>query len=77
MVELKNPTYYKYKVTDKKDENIKYFFTYKELNDYIKVPRTTLYRILKGHNSKYLKEHNFYSVKLPRLELREIAYSTD
>ena len=51
MVDLKHPTYYKYKVSNKKDEEVQYFFNY-----------------------KYLKEHNFYSVKLPRLELREISY---
>ena len=74
MVDLKHPTYYKYKVSNKKDEEVQYFFNYKQLKEYVDIPRTTLYRILKGHNSKYLKEHNFYSVKLPRLELREISY---
>ena len=74
MVELKNPTYYKYKVTDKNGENIKYFYNYKELTEYISVTRTTLYRILKGHKSKYLKEHDFFKVKLPRLALNEIIY---
>lgn len=74
MVLLKNPTYYKYKVSDKNDEDIHYFYTYKDLKEYVNVPRTTLFRILKGHKSKYLKDHNFYSVKLPRLELRVLTY---
>ena len=74
MVELKNPTYYKYKMTNKEGGEEKYFYNYKQLHEYFQIPRTTLFRILKGHKSKYLKDHNFFKVKLPRLELKILTY---
>ena len=79
MVMLKQPTYYKFKVQkiegDLDERTPHYFFNYKELKEYVDVPRTTLFRILKGHKSKYLKTHTFEKVKLPRLELKLIEYA--
>ena len=75
MVQLINPTYYKYKMTRKSDGETKLFYRHEDLFKYYPVPRTTLYRILKGKKSKYKKEYDFERVKMPRLEINEIKYN--
>ena len=65
-------TYYKFQCINKKDNEIKLFLHYKNLKEYIDIPRSSLYKIMEGKEIKKFKDYEFKQIRIPKFEVRQL-----
>lgn len=62
-----NITFFKYRVTNKESGESKLFFKFSEIDEFCRIPRSTLYKIFNGSDSSdWLKQFTFEQVRIPR-----------
>jgi len=64
--------YYKFQCFNKTTNETKLFLHYKNLKEYIDIPRSSLYKIMDGNYIKKFKDYEFKQIRIPIFEIRQL-----